>query len=132
MNVFDTFMNAMFTLERWPFWSVTLIFAFVGRFTSESVFTHARAYTKWPKAWQRHLWWWGRETLSLHPILTGFALGLVWTDPENAQWSRIGSAMYFAAAGAVSLFFWSIAKGVARKKGLTLTLPGDSSNPPPP
>lgn len=131
-NAFDTFIDSMFSVERWPFWTVAFIFAIIGQFTSKSLFTRERAYTKWPKASHRHFWWWGRETLSLHPIIMGFALGLVWRDPENAHWSRMGSAMYFAASGAVSLFFWSIAKAIAKKKGITLTLPGDSSNPPPP
>ncbi len=132
MEALDEFIGAMLTLERWPFWAAVLVFTVVGQFTSKNLFTRERAYAKYAVRWHKHFWWWGRETLMLHPIVSGFLLGSVWRDPEGAGWKLVGSQMYFAVAGAVSLFFWSILKGIAKKRGVAITLPGESSTPPPP
>jgi hypothetical protein len=138
MEALDTFIGSMLTLERWPFWAAVLVFTIVGQFTSKNLFTRERAYATYvlPRGaktpWEKHFWWWGRETLVIHPLLAGFVLGAVWQDPEGAGWKLIGSQMYFAAAGAVSAPLWAIVKAVAKKRGFALALPGESSNPPPP
>jgi hypothetical protein len=129
MEAIDTFINSMLTIDRWPFWTASVVFALVGHFTQQSVFTRPRAYTK--RGWQP-FWWWGRESLPLHPVAVGILLGKLWHDPEGRGWSSAASCAYFALAGAVSLVLWVAIKGVAKKKGLELTLPGDSSIPPPP
>ena len=129
MEALDTFITSMLTMDRWPFWSVALIFAIVGQFTSKHLFTRERAYLK--DRWQP-FWWWGRESLSLHPIAAGALLGQLWPDPEGRHWTTAASCAYFASAGVVSMFLWMIIKGVAKKKGVELTLPGDTSRPPPP
>ena len=116
----------MLTMDRWPFWSAVLVFTVIGYFTSKRLFTRERAYAKGP--WQ-NVWWWGRESLILHPIAAGVVLGFVWVDPEGKKWPQAASCMYFAAAGAVSLVAWVVIKGVAKKKGYNLTLPGDSDRP---
>lgn len=131
MDPIDQFLESMLTLERWPFWSAVLIFTVIGQFTTLNLFTRERAYATWEKTWQVWFWWWGRETLMLHPLLAGLVLGLLWQDPEGAGWRAVGSMMYFATAGAVSLFLWAAIKSFAKKRGLKLTLPGSSSSPPP-
>lgn len=128
MDALDSFISNLLTPERWPFWAVALIFTVVGQFTSQRLFTRERAYAK--GRWQP-LWWWGRETLPLHPIVSGAALGLLWRDPEGHHWNLVASQVYFAFAGAVSTVLWIVVKGVAKKRGFDLQLPGDSSFPPP-
>lgn len=127
MDALDTFLSNLLTPERWPFWAVAVIFSVVGNFTAQRLFTRPRAYAKGRWQW---VWWWGRETLPLHPIMAGVVLGHLWIDPEGRQWSALVSSVYFAFAGAVSTVLWVIIKGVAKSRGVELTLPGDSEPPP--
>jgi len=128
-----------YILPHWPFVMVMFIFAVIGQFTSKSVFTRERAYRKstgpWYKFWERQtFWWWGRETLPVHPIMTGGLLGLIWQNPEGSEpaWSLISSVVYFAGSGVSSLFVWAFLKGYLKQKGIDLELPGvDSLTPPP-
>lgn len=124
-------------LPHWPFLTVTLVFTVVGKFTSGKMFTRVRAYRKikgpWYNPWENQwFWWWGRETLSLHPILSGILLGLVWANPEMADpaWALPASVGYFAGAGVSSLFVWNLLRGYAKKRGYDLSLPGNSDHPP--
>lgn len=119
-------------LPHWPFLTTALVFTVIGQFTSKKLFTRERAYQKTENKWHQHFWWWGRETLSLHPILTGSLLGLIWQNPESADpsWALAASVGYFAGAGVASLFAWNILKSVLKSKGITLSLPGDSLRPP--
>ena len=123
-------------IPHWPFLIATLVFTVVGRFSSRKLFTRKRAYTlssgKKFQFWKkRGFWWWGRETLSLHPILTGLILGLLWVNPEEADpaLGSFASMGYFAGSGVLSLFAWSILTSVAKKKGVVLSLPGESVRP---
>ncbi len=115
--------------EAWPFWSAVLVFTIIGQFTSTKLFTRERAYQEYGAAWKNHIWWWGRESLMLHPIASGGVLGLFWRDPQGLGWPIIGSMMYFASAGVVSLGAWMTIKSFAKKRGVDLKLPGQS-NPP--
>lgn len=132
MEAFEALITSLFTLDRWPFWSAVLVFTILGQFFGTKLFTRERAYQKRESKWQEHFWYWSRETLLVQPILGGLFLGSIWRDPEGAKWPLIGSQMYFAAAGAVALFAWTILKAVAKQKNIELTLPGASSAPPPP
>ena len=128
-----------YVLPHWPFVMVMAIFSVIGQFMSKSVFTRERAYKKstgpWYKFWAtQSFWWWGRETLPVHPILSGGLLGLIWYNPEGADpsWPLISSVVYFAGAGVVSLFMWSLLRGYLKQKGIEVDLPGvDSLTPPP-
>lgn len=132
-EAFDTIVSNMLSPDHWPFWAVALVFAVIGEFTSKSLFTRERAYCAGCSWWRREVWYWGRESLPLHPIFAGAALGgLLWADPLGRQWSNIASAFYFAAAGGVSLVFWVILKGILKKQGIKVVLPGRSPLPPPP
>lgn len=100
------------------------------------MFTRHRAYRKlsgpWYKPWSNQwFWWWGRETLSLHPIATGILLGFVWQNPEMyaEAWPLAASVGYFSGAGVLSLFAWSFIRSYAKKKGIDITLPGGSDRP---
>jgi len=125
----DSFISGSLSMERWPFWAFAVICAIVGQVTSKSVFTRERAYLK---ALHQPLWWWGRETLPLHPIIAGTLLGLLWKDPEGKAWGSAASCVYFAFAGAVSTVLWIFIKGIAKRRGVELSLPGESVPPPGP
>lgn len=125
----DGFLESMLTLDRWPFWSAAVVFMVIGLFTSNKLFTRERAYRDWGSKWAHLFWFWMRETLTLHPLAAGFGLGAVWRDPEGQGWPLIGSQMYFATAGAVGLVLWAILRGIAKQRGVTLTLPGQSRPP---
>jgi hypothetical protein len=129
---FDAFVAGMLSMDRWPFWSAVLVFTIVGQFTSVRLFTRERAYRQRKQLWHHWFWYWARETLTIHSVAAGLVLGLFWRDPEGHGWNAIGSQMYFAAAGVISLFFWTLLKALAKRQGIELTLPGDSSRPPPP
>jgi hypothetical protein len=125
----DQFLGEMLTLDRWPFWSAVIVFTAVGLFTKYRLFTRERAYRDWGAAWKNNFWYWMRETLILHPVAAGFALGFLWIDPEGEGWPLIGSMMYFAAAGAVSLVAWIFIVAIAKKRGIELKLPGNTIPP---
>ncbi len=124
--------GVLFTKDSWPFWSTVLVFTIIGQFTSTKLFTRERAYQERAKDWHRHVWFWARESLMIHPLLSGFTLGLFWRDPQNLGWPLAGTMMYFAAAGVLSLFAWMAFKGFAKKKGVSVRLPGESTIPPAP
>lgn len=117
-----------FIVAHWPFCIMAAVFWIVGHFMETSVFTRARAYEPSKAQW---FWWWGRESMELHPILAGVALGLVWTDPEFAGWSFPTAVGYFAGAGVVSLFGWLIVRKVMERFGVGggFRLPGESLPP---
>jgi len=120
-------MLSSYVLPHWPFLSVGVVFAVIGQFMSHKFFTRARAYKKTDKKFVQSFWWWGRETLSIHPLLVGALVGLMWHNPESASpaWPLAASVAYFAGAGAASLFAWSFLRGYLKKKGVALDLPGD-------
>lgn len=118
-------------LPHWPFAMITVIFMVVGQFTSTRFFTKARAYQKrtgpWYLFWRNQwFWWWGRESLPIHPIFAGGVVGLLWQNPEQTDpaWPLIASVAYFAGAGVTSLFAWVILRSEAKKRGIDLELPG--------
>ena len=128
----DDFLTAhVWSLVHWPFMAWAIIAAVIGQVMKTAVWTKSRAHTKGKAQW---LWWWGYKSLPLHPMASGFLLGVVWQNPEGAEvaWSWIGSAIYFATAGALSVFLYQVVKGLAKKKGVALTLPGESKTPPEP
>lgn len=126
MEALDAFIGTFFAGDNWPFWAIAVIFAVIGNVAAQRVFTRPRAYTK--GFWQP-LWWWMRETLPLQPIVAGAAVGFFWRNPKGVVWELPQAMAYFAFAGTVSLFLWVVIKGVAKKKGVELTLPGDSEPP---
>jgi hypothetical protein len=128
----DQIFNALAELVGslgWPWYTAVGIFTIIGQFTSLKLFTRARAYDKTNAVWTQHVWWWGRETLMLHPIAAGAALGLLWKDPDGTGLSIAASSGYFAGAGVASLFAYMVLKGYAKKKGIDLVLPGTSVVP---
>lgn len=119
-------------MEHWPFLVMAAVFWTIGHFMETSVFTRARAYDKGKLQW---FWWWGRESMELHPLVAGALVGLLWANPEHADpaWPWMASVGYFMGAGFVSLFGWLIITKVLVKFGIkdAIHLPGESKPPPP-
>ncbi len=148
----DEFLTShVYSLAHWPFMAWAIIAAAIGQVMKTSVWTKARAYRRYvdqapgagpyrkgaprEKVKAQWLWWWGWKTLPLHPIASGFLIGLAWSNPETADpaWAIPAASFYFAVAGAVSVSLYQVVKGLAKKKGVTLgPLPGESTSPPPP
>jgi hypothetical protein len=131
-----------FVGAHWPFIAAVCVFWLVGHFMERSVFTKARMLRHAPNGGPRrfgqrfHHWvfFWGRESMELHPVATGAVLGLIWTNPEFADppWPPVASAGYFAAAGFVSLFAWVIITRTLKLYGFDFSealLPGESLRP---
>lgn len=128
-------MEQIFTLllPHWPALAWMAIAGITGRVMNKTVFTKAQATAKRDAPWKAHFWWWGRNTLALHPLVAGLILGVFWRNPEGAEtpWPTIASSMYFGAAGMLSTSAYEIVKGLLKKKGIDLD-GGESVMPPEP
>jgi hypothetical protein len=124
---------AAYLIKFWPLASVSLILMVAGQFFSLRVFTKENAYAPYSKdaagKLARFFFWWGRESLPLHPIAVGWFIGKCWTDPMKLGWGVGSSVCAFMGCGAVSLFLWVILKGKAKEYGIVLELPGSSVPP---
>lgn len=122
-NFLDTHV---WSLLHWPFMAWAFFAMAIGQVMKSAVWTKARAHRKGRMQW---FWWWGFKTLPIHPAIAGFFLGLIWTNPENADpvWPWIASAMYFGAAGALSVWLYQILKGLLKSRGIIID--PDSSAP---
>lgn len=116
-------------LPHWPFVAAVAIFMLVGSVSNKRVFTDKQAKVKRSTQW---IWWWGRKTLPLHPVASGILLGFFWKLPEPGVDTIVERLAYFGLAGACSVFTYELLKGLAKKKGIDLDLPGGTPVPPPP
>lgn len=107
-------------LVHWPFIAALVIFMLIGQVVKTSVFTKDAYVTRKP-AW---LFWWGRKTLTLHPIVGGVLTGLFWRHPEPGVGTLVECIGYFALSGALSVWTYEVLKGLAKKQGIDLDLPG--------
>lgn len=128
---------------HWPFIMAAVVFMVIGQVMKGSVFTRGRAYARYldelpnrmsylpgrtrVKHKARWLWWWAYKTLPLHPVITGALLGLVIQEPEPGIVGT-ASSLYFAGAGALSVFLYQVIKGFAKRQRIDLPpLPGQST-----
>jgi len=121
----DFLTQHVYSMRHWPFMMVSVVFMMVGQVMKTNVFTKDQAAKKRKSQW---FWWWMYKTLPLHPIAAGLITGVLWKNPETDV-SGIGAAFYFMGAGAGSSVLFSILKGLAKKKGVELDIPGDSLPP---
>lgn len=113
-------------LPFWPLLAVTLILAIVGKVLARSVFTKDACAGK-----PGSFYCWGYRTLSLQPIVVGALLGLVWRQPVPGVETLAESIGCFALCGAVSVWAYQVLKGLAKKQGIDISLPGTDSTLPP-
>lgn len=113
-------------LPFWPLLAVTLILSIVGKVLAKSVFTKEACRGK-PGSFLC----WGYRTLSLQPIVVGALLGLVWRNPVPSVDTLAESIGCFALCGAVSVWAYQVLKGLAKKQGIDISLPGVDTTIPP-
>jgi len=116
-------------MKHWAFLAAVVVFGLVGTVMNKRVFTDAQARMKRSSQW---IWWWGRKTLPLHPVVTGLALGFFWKMPEPGVDTVVEQCGYFGMAGAVSVFAYEVVKGLLKKRGIDIDLPGGTPVPPKP
>jgi len=114
-----------FLSEHWPWFTVMTTLWVLGHYVETSVFTKERALRS--NAYRKL-----RESMELHPIVSGAIVGLIWQDPLDAEWGWQKSVAYFLSAGVASMFGWKIIVWLFGRVGVDLsgvTLPGESSPP---
>lgn len=107
-------------LDHWPFVAAMAILAVAGQAIKQNILTKERAA-------KERFWWWMRATMPLHPIAAGAVLGLIpgiptceaLTDAESAA-----RALYFAAAGMASAYFFGAVDRILLREGITVRHPG--------
>lgn len=121
-----------FIVPHWGFLVVSAVFAIVGQVTKGTIWTRDNVI-KHQGSWKHHVLWWGRKTMPLHPVIGGLALGLLPGMPlPEAIDTTTQSVLYYVGAGVSSTWIFSVVKQMAKKKGIDLTMPGQSVVPPPP
>jgi hypothetical protein len=111
-------------LVHWPFIAAMAVFMLIGLVMNKQIFS-AQMCKDVPRA--KWLWWWARKTLPLHPVISGIALGFIWYLPEAGVDSIVERCAYFGFAGALSVFLYEAAKGLLKKRGIDLELPGETT-----
>lgn len=112
----------VYSMVHWPWLAVCVIMMVTMQVMKTSVFTKKRAYTKGKMQWLR---WWGWKTLPLQPIVVGAIIGNYWLEPESGI-KGVASIVYFMSSGACSVWLYQVLKGLAKKKNIDLTLPGQT------
>lgn len=125
---FETIYN--YLIAHWPFAAFAFVMMIVTQVMKSSVFTKARAHKKGKLQW---FFWWSYKFLPLQPVGAGFILGAIWRNPEGADpvWPVVASMFYFAVAGGLSVWLYEFIKGLAKKKGYDISLPGQTPIPKP-
>lgn len=114
-----------FVGAHWPFLVFSLTAAIVVQIFKASVWTAKRGEGKGAKA---GFFWWARKTLALHPVVAGALFGLIPGLPVSPDVpdTMAAHALYFAGAGLAATWIFDLVKGVAKKKGVDLALPGEN------
>lgn len=108
--------------KRWLFFATVFLLSLVGQVVDKRIFTRARA--------ARGRWWAvARDTMTIHPIVVGALLGLVFARKPTLG-TLISSSMLYMTAGGVSAVAHKVIEVIAEIKGWrTITLPGLSDRP---
>jgi hypothetical protein len=108
-----------FAIDHWPFVAAMAILAVAGQVIKLNILTKERAA-------KGRLWWWLRATLPLHPIAAGAVLGLIPGIPTCAALAEASSAaraLYFAAAGMASAYFYAAVDRILLREGIHVPHP---------
>lgn len=112
-----------FIVEHWPFISVALILSSFGHAAKQTLLTddNVRKYK---------IAWWGRKTMAIHPVIVGAGIGLLSAIPASSGVDgTVSRVLYFAFAGVMSTWGYSVAKGLLKRQGIDISMPGESIRP---
>lgn len=117
--------------DHWPLLVFAAAASLVSQVFKAAVWTQKRAEGKGKS---RHFFWWGRKTLPLHPVIAGALFGLIPGLPVSPGVpDTMGShALYYAGAGLLSTWVFNVIKGIAKKRGIDLSIPTIEEEPQPP
>jgi hypothetical protein len=103
-----------------PFIAWTVLAGVLGQFAKTQLWTRGRAETASRARW---FWRWARKTMPLHPVVAGVFLGLAWPGSIEGSYrgGTLAGAVYFAVAGAVSVWSYEAIKGLARRYGVDVS-----------
>jgi hypothetical protein len=118
MEFLDTYI-----IPHWPFVAFALVCMIVVQVLKMAVWTEKRAKGSGKAT---TFFWWGRKTIALQSLVIGVLVGIIPGMPIGGGFSdTMGSrALYYAAAAILSTFLFSVLKGLAKQRGIDLTLPG--------
>jgi len=137
-EAFVRFVGELLTLENlgshWPYFAMLISVTWVGFAMESNIFTRDRAYlfrgrSLAAKATQA-FWYWGRETLSFHPIVVSLALAFLWPDPEQRGFRPAETVGYWISCGLMGQVLWVAGRAYLKRKGIVLQVPGDTDRPP--
>ena len=113
-----------FLTAYWSFLVFALTAAIIVQICKGAVWTAKRADGK---GWRPGFFWWVRKTLPLHPVVVGALFGFLpgLPTPEAVPDTVVAHVMYFAGAGIFSTWAFALVKGVAKRKGIDIVLPGE-------
>lgn len=119
-----------YIIPHWPFIVMCLAAALVVQVFKGAVWTAKRAEGKGAKA---GFFWWMRKTLPLHPVVACALIGLIPGLPlsQGMEYTVATAVLYYGAAGLMSTWAFNVVKGLAKKKGLDLQIPGETPTPTP-
>jgi len=112
-----------FVSDHYPLLVFALTAAFVVQVFKSAVWTAKRADGQGTRA---GFFWWMRKTLPVHPVVAGALFGLVPGLPVSPDVPETvaAHAVYYAGAGILSTWGFAIVKGVAKRKGIDISIPG--------
>ena len=110
-----------YVLPHWPFFAFTVLSIVLGQMFKNAVWTKKRAHAGKP----RWFWLWARRTISAHPVLIGVIVGMGWQTPEAGVSGLVPAVLYFSMAGAMSTWAFNVLRGLGKKYGVDVDLPGN-------
>lgn len=119
-------------LQHWGFFAFAALAAVVMQVLKNTLWATSQVKLAGKWGW---VFWWGRKTLPLHPVVLGFFVGLM---PGMPHGSLEGAspwpvALYYALAGLTSTWLFNVIKGIAKQKGIDLedVVSAEEAEPPP-
>lgn len=112
-----------FILAHWPFFAFTFACMIVVQTAKATIWTEAHAKGSSKKA---HFYWWGRKTMALQCLLSGALFGLIPNIPISDGFNDgiAAKMLYYGAAGILAAFSFDVLKGLAKRKGYDIAIPG--------
>lgn len=107
--------------KHWPGLAWFVCAMMFGQVMAHRVFTREQAAKVRKSQW---FWWWARKTLALHGVIAGNILGMIWRDPLGTPWPVVASMAYFGLWGGLSVTGYEVIKGLLKKRGIDINLPG--------